>query len=62
MGIIKNQVSDMPVVKKQLIFSSSSLDFSLYYKVELDKKYGTIKLFHNGDEASFGSVSPLKSS
>ncbi len=37
--------------------SNSSLDFSLFYKVNLNKEYDKVMLFQNGNEASFRSVS-----
>ncbi|WP_010199836.1 hypothetical protein [Bacillus sp. m3-13] len=37
--------------------SNSSSDYSLFYKVNLNNEYDKVKLFQNGDEASFRSVS-----
>ncbi|MGD6777947.1 hypothetical protein [Sutcliffiella horikoshii] len=38
-------------------FSDSSSDYSLFYKVNLNKEYDKVKLFQNGNEASFLSIS-----
>lgn len=38
-------------------YSNSSLEHELFYKVNLDKDYEKVKLFHNGNETSFDTVS-----
>lgn len=35
----------------------SEIDNQLYYEVRLDKEYDTIKLFNNGDETFFNTIS-----
>ncbi|WP_404469575.1 hypothetical protein [Sutcliffiella horikoshii] len=37
--------------------SNSSSDYSLFYKINLNKEYDKVMLFQNGNEASFRSVS-----
>lgn len=37
--------------------SDSSSDYSLFYKVYLSKEVEEVKLFQNGNEATFRSVS-----
>ena len=38
-------------------YSNQSLNFNLLYKIDLNKKYETIRGFSNGEEASFNVVS-----
>lgn len=38
-------------------YSNQSLKYELLYKINLDKKYETIKTINNGEEASFGVIS-----
>lgn len=38
-------------------YSNSSLEHEIFYKVNIDKHYKEIKLFNNGNETSFGTIS-----
>jgi len=38
-------------------YADSSLEHERFYKVKLDKDYDKIKLFNNGSEAAFSSIS-----
>lgn len=38
-------------------YSNSSLEHELFYKVNADKEYEEVKLFNNGNETSFGTIS-----
>ena len=41
-------------------YSNSSLKHEIFYKVNLDKNYQEVKLFNNGNETSFGTISVNK--
>ncbi|KIL45509.1 hypothetical protein KP78_30530 [Jeotgalibacillus soli] len=38
-------------------YSNSSLEHELFYKVNLDKDYEEVKLFNDGNETHFGTIS-----
>lgn len=38
-------------------YSNSSLEHELFYKVNVDKDYEEAKLFNNGNETHFGTIS-----